>query len=473
MLTYKLWLEQDKDIPRFKRLHFKEVEVPIIKLMKEGIHPYGALKEETYGDPSHIVEKILSIINNNEFFPKELAQFEYCHEIERCSYNYFYESESKLDANLNYIKENIYFVGDIPYLELIKIAKERIKKIWSHRVAKSLAQAVYPYFGDLRAFLKQKDNSVKLSGYRDVDKYRLDRILSPGAFFDRENVLVSKALPIVNFRACSIIEDMTTPEGYLSLIDEITDFRISLLGEECGKWKCSDQLVYNCTRKGDVIHLIPDLEDDEKKRALAKSISSRWGENGGKYCFSMALEKLNEMNEVLQPKIGFPLLNYTEKPIEATSSVKLKEKKLVVFSIGKFVNKDSTNGQIISILRHYKMKVTGKKEELIERLANLIVETYEKEEGKLDAFFSSNRFIRVPDASYSDDTVFEVRGDTPLKNMLLTMYALKHLRGNTILERSHVNNSFEHIEGARALLNKDVTLSGIFLRIEEVKRNAN
>ena len=146
--------------------------------------------------------------------------------------------------------------------------------------------------------------------------------------------------------------------------------------------------------------------------------------------------------------------------------MKLKEKKLIAFSIGKFVNKDFTNGQIISILRHYKMKVTGKKEELIERLANLIVETYEKEEGKFDTFFSSNRFIRVPEASYSDDTVFGIRGDTPLKNILLTMYALKHLRGNTILERSHINNSFEPIEGARALLNKDVTLDGLFLRIE-------
>ena len=87
MLTYKLWLEPDKDIPRFKRLQFKEVEVPIIKLMKEGIHPYGALKAETYGDSSHIVAKILSLINNNEFFPKELAQFDYCHEISRYSSN--------------------------------------------------------------------------------------------------------------------------------------------------------------------------------------------------------------------------------------------------------------------------------------------------------------------------------------------------------------------------------------------------
>ena len=53
--------------------------------------------------------------------------------------------------------------------------------------------------------------------------------------------------------------------------------------------------------------------------------------------------------------------------------------------------------------------------------------------------------------------------DLDLRNLLLTMYALKHLRGNVILEASHENNTFDLLSLARALLKRELTLTGSFL----------
>jgi len=50
--------------------------------------------------------------------------------------------------------------------------------------------------------------------------------------------------------------------------------------------------------------------------------------------------------------------------------------------------------------------------------------------------------------------------------MLLTMYVLRHLRGNTILEATHENDTYDIPSLARALIKREVSLTGIFLRVE-------
>ena len=41
MQTFKLWLENDPDIPEFKTLNYKTVEVDIKDVLENGIHPWG------------------------------------------------------------------------------------------------------------------------------------------------------------------------------------------------------------------------------------------------------------------------------------------------------------------------------------------------------------------------------------------------------------------------------------------------
>ena len=40
MKTFRLWLEPDKKVPRFKRLRFEKTEVSVIDVLKKGIHPW-------------------------------------------------------------------------------------------------------------------------------------------------------------------------------------------------------------------------------------------------------------------------------------------------------------------------------------------------------------------------------------------------------------------------------------------------
>ncbi len=46
------------------------------------------------------------------------------------------------------------------------------------------------------------------------------------------------------------------------------------------------------------------------------------------------------------------------------------------------------------------------------------------------------------------------------------MYALRHMRGNTILEARHINDTFELEDMARALIKEDVTVNGVFVKVE-------
>lgn len=52
-----------------------------------------------------------------------------------------------------------------------------------------------------------------------------------------------------------------------------------------------------------------------------------------------------------------------------------------------------------------------------------------------------------------------------LKNLVLTMYAVKHLRGDAILEAAHSNDTFSEEELALALVTGKVSLQGAFLRV--------
>jgi len=50
--------------------------------------------------------------------------------------------------------------------------------------------------------------------------------------------------------------------------------------------------------------------------------------------------------------------------------------------------------------------------------------------------------------------------------MIFVMYITKHLRGNAILEASHNNDSFDLLTLAQALIKREVSVTGVFLRVE-------
>jgi hypothetical protein len=75
------------------------------------------------------------------------------------------------------IHESGCFVEDLSYLQLLGMAKQELVEHWDHSLVVSLLRDMYLGFPDLRQFLKAKDKALKLSGYEDLDKYDLGKVL--------------------------------------------------------------------------------------------------------------------------------------------------------------------------------------------------------------------------------------------------------------------------------------------------------
>ena len=109
--------------------------------------------------------------------------------------------------------------------------------------------------------------------------------------------------------------------------------------------------------------------------------------------------------------------------------------------------------------------MTGNKEKLLAKLAKLTAQEYNSNKDQLDGYFSKNRFIRTSRVPTKAEEIPILKESLYVRNLLLTVYAVKHLRGNTILEPDHDNNTYTTEELANALLHRRVELKGGFLKV--------
>jgi len=459
METFRLWLEPDKKVPRFKRLQFEKAEVSVADVLKKGIHPWqGADSHRTLG------EKSVSVLNSDEMKPAELAQFNYCGDISCVTRSYYYNSSaSPFEETLKRISEYVCFVGGLSYAELLTIAREQLQRDWSHRVAHRLLDRLCPSFDALRRFLKAKDNRVKLSGHADIDSYDLGRILSLADFEGEDGILINEGVPVTNFRSVRFLERVTDDRGLLRLTESIRHFQMEPTGR--GQQYCRAAL-YNCRRDGDAVRFVPELEQTTSKRVAAKEIAGRWRTDNGRYCFTTDISRLAEMVEKGGFEISFPSLDYMDSTEPSTSSAEVAVSKVERFSVGRFLTTNAPGNRLKAVLREHGISMTGRKEQLLEKLAQLSVKLYQENERELDAFFGSHRFLRVNNDRNSDGKNLPVLEGLDVRNMVLTMYIVKHLRGNTILEASHNNDTFDLLSLAGSLMKKEVSLTGSFLRVE-------
>jgi hypothetical protein len=117
------------------------------------------------------------------------------------------------------------------------------------------------------------------------------------------------------------------------------------------------------------------------------------------------------------------------------------------------------------ILHQYELSMTGNKDQLLQKLAALAASKYRERLPEMDRFFSQHRFVRMRSAPPNVSELPLVEDLTYLRNLVLTMYAVKHLRGDAILEASHRNNTYTEEELALALVTGKVSLQGAFLRV--------
>jgi hypothetical protein len=83
----------------------------------------------------------------------------------------------------------------------------------------------------------------------------------------------------------------------------------------------------------------------------------------------------------------------------------------------------------------------------------------------MDRFFSRHRFVRMQSVPSNQAELPLLEDLGYLRNLVLTMYAVKHMRGDAILEASHENNAYTEDELAHALLTGKLSLQGAFLRV--------
>jgi len=457
MKTFRLWLEEDRQVPRFKRLRFEKVTVSIADVLRKGIHPWqGANVHRS------LKEKFVEVLNSGEMKPAELAQFGYCADVSCVVSSYPWQNESQFEETLERIRDGVYFVDRLSYVELLEIAKERLQRNWSHRTAHALLSRTHVGFDEMRRFLKAKDKGIKLSGYADIERYDLGRILKLEDFDGEDSILISEGIPVTNFRSSRFLERVTDERGLLRLTDGIRDFQVT--AECCGPF-CHASVRYNCQRDGDAIRFVPELDRNEDKRELARSVAQKWRTDKGRYCFTTDIERLSEMVEQEQFKIAFPTLDYMTPRQPPMSSAQIAASKVPRFSVGKFLSEKASGDTIKTVLRDHGVSMTGRKEELVEKLAALAANLYEENKSELDAYFSKHRFVRAGNTVKHRGNDFPVLDGLDLRNMVLTMYIMKHLRGNIILESSHNNDTFDLLSLARSLIKREIGLSGVFLPV--------
>lgn len=456
--TFKLWLEPDPEIPRFQRLQWRLVDVPVADVLLHGIHPWA-------GDDRHrsLPEEFLHRMNTDEARIPALTPFNYCADA-YCPDSHFSGNKTKFERLLEIMRDTIRFVVDLEYLELLEIARTRLAANWSHETAHAMMTDVFYGFQELRRFLKSKDDSIRLSSRDDVDLLDLKRLVSIDDFTNNDAVVIGHGIPVCNFRQTTFLNSVMDSEGRLRILPEIRNLSV-IHTDRSGGSKNGPALTWYVTRTGHTLAFRPDIGDDARKREMAERFAARWRTDHGRLCFNTSIDRLAEMMERDLVRLDFPDLKYLYPGYVHSAHVAVVPSRIEIHQVGRFITKDASADLLKTILRIHGLSTSGVKKVLIDRLTELAATEYRKHLPELDAYFARNHFVRAETGTINSVPFPVLRETGDLHCLLLTMYAVRHLRGNAILEAAHVNDTYTEEELARALLNRDVTLSGSFLRV--------
>lgn len=466
MKVIKVELVPDKIIPEFKRLKFIVENKSLKDILLRGLHPYIVRNDRGYGSSlNYTSQAMIKSIKHRLNEDKNMIDYkDYCSKFyEGGNYNSWYNiklyDESGIPEDLNRISESLYFVNEFSYDKLVKIVTKSVKERWDYKLAKNILTSSKGEFNNVRRFLKQFDKNIVLRKWCDLNNYDLSTILSVDDFKDYNKTIINHGLKALNFRYEYAIKDFVTEDGYLSFKPRIEQFTLKInKGDIC--------LFYNChLKKNNKIRFIPDIENiDDRKEYLSFADSIVQNK---RYCFSLDIEKTERLLKTAE--ISFPNLNYEEAETLTESKADVREDiRVNAFEAGLIVDDEYTNYSLASILRDYGEKVSGVKEELINRIVKLLVRLYNKSKYELDKYFTT-KFIRVDSISCSrsseEPTYFnpQIRNGS-LKQSVISIYILKHLRAKRILSSEWENTSYSVEELANALINRKVILNGSFMK---------
>jgi len=463
IMTYRLELRPDPEIPQFARLWWEKVETPLRDVFRQGIHPHSIVVRSQGRDHTGAASVILDRMNEESAFVTDLKAHSLGCEI-TCSNHGHYgygATTDDLERLFQEVSRNVYFVQEITYEQLVEVAIARLRRVWDHKMARDMVQALGRDFAGMRDFLRRKKADIRLVGYHSLDDYDLSAILSVDDFLTEDTLLVNYGTESHNYRRASVLDRFVVPGGRISLTPRIDDCVVDW-DFKPGNWE--PYVSYRCRIEGSRVEWRPDLKPDDKQRAKAREIAAETGRGEASYVFDTSVTEMTDALQQERFRLRFPDLTYREKPKPAAAKAKVQPAELICFGEASGLRSRLSNEKLKDVLRAFDKKLTGKKEDLVRRMAETIAEEYEAHEPQLDRFFRKHRFIRLA-AQPKMLNRFPILEGHRLRAPILILYCLRHLRGNVILEAGHVNDSVKVSDLAEARLDRKVMLNGSFVPV--------
>ena len=460
--TYKLTLAPDRERPGILRLRSALTPVSMRDVFTNGVHPHSAVAVAGRADATGAHTEVLRRLNDKAAMLPGLAAHGLCYEIAaRVSIYYNADAHNPLKQLLEQLEKEILFVEEDNYERILEIAIARLRRIWSAEIARTFVSNMGRGFAGMREMVRRKAPEVRLTSYEQLDAVDLSRIFSVDDFLGEDQLLLRQGLETVNFRPATAVRSLTDREGRLRLATSID----ACMFEWAGASREEPAITYHCAIRDENVRFRPDLGKDVGRRERARRIARTWRVGEERYCFTTALDRFEEMAASGGTSIAFPNLRYQGEPGEEEADATVRPMGVRIRRSSFRFGRRSTNDVYRTTLRNHSRAVSGNRDDLVRRLADLLADEYEKAKPRLDEYFGQRRFLCVnacPDQASS----FDALDGQSFKNELLTLYIVRHLRGNVVLEASHENDAVPVRDLAEALIEGRVTLQGGFVAVE-------
>ena len=370
-----------------------------------------------------------------------------------------HDRRTALERTLEVVERNVYFADDVSYEQIVQQAKKFLCTHWSRDHAWNLMVGSHSGFAELRVFLKQKHPKLKIGSYEDMKGLDLAELISVDDFLAEEQSIVQEGLMYHNFRHPGILAGLTDSQHRLRFLNRIEWFELVVNPSSAHG---NGHVKYACGLRGNEVNFEPELSHAVEQRKFARKFARKYRATGGDYCFAMPIGQVQEILDREQVSLRFPNVRYLQRINSLQTSARLRKEQIPKFGVS--WRKMETLDQFRDALRAHGWKISGKKSVLIKRTAQLAADRYAEIAPMLCEWFSDQRFVRVPkDQTFAE--AFPLLEDESLKNLLLSMFLLRHLRGNTVVDVDHENKSVQTEDMAEALLNGKAKLSGCFLKV--------
>ena len=456
MNTLQLRLAPDETLPRFGRLQWDVIHAPFRDVLEQGVHPWT-------GNNLHhdLSDAICARLNRAEYKPAGLLSHRMVADMAISPVNTM-SSKTRLEFLLDRIRKEVYFCeAGLDFPALAEIARALLRERWNRSMALRLAERLNPSFQELRRFLKARDGRVKLKCQTDLDQYNWGYVLSLEDFANHERLLVDEAFGPVNFRTPAFLDSVTDEYRRLRLLPSVDHVTLS----QPNPIAHQVPVLWQAERQGGHWRLRPNVGASREARAAAKTFAARWRRDSGQLCFTARTQDLIEMVESEAAQASFPNLRYTREVNRPKVLGEVGRGYVPLYTLGGIPTFKSSAEQLKAILRDHGVPATGVKQSLVEKLAALASAEYARHEALLDGFFTENRFVRVINEGQVGEPLPVLDRENRLKGLLLRVYALRHLRGNVVIDPAYLNDSCTARDLALALINERIALKGGLMRV--------